>query len=611
MLVEYVLIFYFKDVTSLCMRMNFHVIFLSFKCRRGTSKEFSLRKPKKGRSSPGGGSLSKQTQKAWAPSMSTSYTKFVNFGGEKYPIPWNAKLTPLPRNSRFDGLAKSFSRKPLPTTSNKDLCVLGVPERVAMEVREVFGLSIPPLSISFQLLTKAEDIPVGSANPFAELRQSIQSVDAYMGDFYSTNAIHEQMSEQLKEDLEKLTAEVNFESDEDDSSTRKRKSKSSGKSGSKRRRKSVQPQCIDLRLIQAIGPRDYKSPPISNEKMNIIMIDVIVTILNGNIMHRSNRYLPSPKTPIYVDQFGNDAATTEIIDGKAIFVEKEELDPTTVLSAKMMENEELMLAYLNMKTKQHRFQGNKSKLVMIISNMFDLGVRFNFQSGESGSFNYSNMTPEMKASLGSWYAASVSTLQENEPDDEEESDEEESDEEENDEQEDKPKEEEEQEEEEKEEEEDKPKEEEENEPNDEQEDKPNDDVPPADVSAANRDAAILWYNKAKESDDDLIMEACLKRSLALCATEEARSLMTYLETYGVNSANYANAKRIIDLSHRAMNETARAMEILNLQHGASNQEIKGAWRNLAMQIHPDKNKARNATEAFKIMTQAYHYLSGR
>lgn len=48
--------------------------------------------------------------------------------------------------------------------------------------------------------------------------------------------------------------------------------------------------------------------------------------------------------------------------------------------------------------------------------------------------------------------------------------------------------------------------------------------------------------------------------------------------------------------------------VLGLMPGASGDEIKKAFRSLALQYHPDKNKHAGAEEKFKIMCAAYDFL---
>ena len=50
-------------------------------------------------------------------------------------------------------------------------------------------------------------------------------------------------------------------------------------------------------------------------------------------------------------------------------------------------------------------------------------------------------------------------------------------------------------------------------------------------------------------------------------------------------------------------------EVLGLQKGASAEEIKKAYRKLALQWHPDRNKSADAEDKFKEINEAYEILS--
>ena len=51
-------------------------------------------------------------------------------------------------------------------------------------------------------------------------------------------------------------------------------------------------------------------------------------------------------------------------------------------------------------------------------------------------------------------------------------------------------------------------------------------------------------------------------------------------------------------------------EVLGLQKGASDSEIKSAFRKLAIKYHPDKNQGNNEAEnKFKEVNEAYQVLS--
>ena len=55
-------------------------------------------------------------------------------------------------------------------------------------------------------------------------------------------------------------------------------------------------------------------------------------------------------------------------------------------------------------------------------------------------------------------------------------------------------------------------------------------------------------------------------------------------------------------------DTNQALRVLNVKQGSSQVEIKIAYRKLALEVHPDKNKDKKEDGQFKKITEAYTHL---
>ncbi len=55
-------------------------------------------------------------------------------------------------------------------------------------------------------------------------------------------------------------------------------------------------------------------------------------------------------------------------------------------------------------------------------------------------------------------------------------------------------------------------------------------------------------------------------------------------------------------------DTHQALKTLNVESASSQEEIKIAYRKLALELHPDKNKGKKTESEFKKITEAYNFL---
>ncbi|HET8719364.1 MAG TPA: DnaJ domain-containing protein [Candidatus Nitrosotenuis sp.] len=55
-------------------------------------------------------------------------------------------------------------------------------------------------------------------------------------------------------------------------------------------------------------------------------------------------------------------------------------------------------------------------------------------------------------------------------------------------------------------------------------------------------------------------------------------------------------------------EASQAYRTLNIEHDSSFDEIKYAYRKLALELHPDKNESERDGAKFRLITEAYHLL---
>jgi hypothetical protein len=119
---------------------------------------------------------------------------------------------------------------------------------------------------------------------------------------------------------------------------------------------------------------------------------------------------------------------------------------------------------------------------------------------------------------------------------------------------------------------------------------------------ANRAAAEEWLGRAQQlhdAGDDVGALRHAEKSLRLCETASARGLVEHLRKYGPGSAAAAVVARV--------QATAEGDHhgVLEISHLASDADAKKAYKKLSLQLHPDRNHARNSEAAFKRLSEAY------
>ena len=57
--------------------------------------------------------------------------------------------------------------------------------------------------------------------------------------------------------------------------------------------------------------------------------------------------------------------------------------------------------------------------------------------------------------------------------------------------------------------------------------------------------------------------------------------------------------------------SSQAYKTLEIGSNADFEEVKYAYRKLALQYHPDKNKDSESEKRFKVITEAYHFLKNQ
>lgn len=93
-------------------------------------------------------------------------------------------------------------------------------------------------------------------------------------------------------------------------------------------------------------------------------------------------------------------------------------------------------------------------------------------------------------------------------------------------------------------------------------------------------------------------------SLACCDTEEGRALKQFYERFGPNSDAAKAVRRVLTPGYTHY-------RVMGIAQHATTAQVKKAYKSLSLAVHPDRNHASNAEQAFKRLGQAFTVLSNK
>ena len=124
---------------------------------------------------------------------------------------------------------------------------------------------------------------------------------------------------------------------------------------------------------------------------------------------------------------------------------------------------------------------------------------------------------------------------------------------------------------------------------------------------ANRTAALEFLQQARRLSNRGNDEEAMKlvnKSLKLFDTDDGRELKKYFERFGPHSAAAATVAR-------TLTPGTTYYEVMKLKASASAKEVRKAYKQLSLEVHPDRNHARGAEDAFKRLSEAFGVLGDK
>ena len=129
------------------------------------------------------------------------------------------------------------------------------------------------------------------------------------------------------------------------------------------------------------------------------------------------------------------------------------------------------------------------------------------------------------------------------------------------------------------------------------------------MALANHDAALELGARARaafESGNEVEATRLAQRSFKLYETPDVKLLLDHLRQFGPGSPAAIAVQRVLQCPAGAHHQV---ME-LDQHPPPSNSLVKAAYRRLSLLLHPDRNRARGAEDAFKRLGAALDALSG-